>query len=60
MTYLDVEPVSSALRRRRFHANKPVLPCRLLPLPHQITGFTLSFAKRIQMNMMYGPSPVIT
>ncbi|CAL8318874.1 unnamed protein product [Lota lota] len=25
-----------------------------------ITGFTLSFAKRLQVNMMYGPSKVIT
>ncbi|CAL8242156.1 unnamed protein product [Merluccius merluccius] len=25
-----------------------------------ITGFTLSFAKRLQLNMMYGPSKVIT
>lgn len=27
---------------------------------HQTTGFTLRFAKRIQVNMMYGPSKVIT
>lgn len=33
----------------------------LLLLPsHQITGFTLGFAKRIQMNMMYGPSQKVT
>uniref|UniRef100_A0A3Q3VJ78 Platelet glycoprotein 4 n=1 Tax=Mola mola TaxID=94237 RepID=A0A3Q3VJ78_MOLML len=27
---------------------------------YQITGFTLGFAKRIQVNMMYGPSNVVT
>ena len=27
---------------------------------HQTTGFSLRFAKRIQVNMMYGPSEVIT
>lgn len=32
----------------------------LLLLSHQITGFTLGFAKRIQMNMMYGPSQKVT
>lgn len=59
MTYLDVEPVGSAPNANAEELAKTSLTS-LLVLSRQVTGFTLGFAKRIQINMMYGPSQKIT
>ncbi len=65
VTFLDVEPVRvSELESLWFFpfrdSSSDALNFFFCYFFHQTTGFTLNFAKRIQVNMMYGPSNTIT
>uniref|UniRef100_A0A7N8YGF5 Platelet glycoprotein 4 n=1 Tax=Mastacembelus armatus TaxID=205130 RepID=A0A7N8YGF5_9TELE len=47
-------------RKACLHVSAPLPPCKYTSKYLGTTGFTMRFAKRIQVNMMYGPSKVIT
>lgn len=66
-TFLDVEPVRASKRLslslltfRSSNSDARFFFFFFAAFSHQTTGFTLRFAKRIQVNMMYGPSEAIT